>query len=100
MQLSASPMGQYVPIDSPVHRLDPRAKLFMLVLLVSAVFVSDDPLSLGLCTLAFFGAMALVPPILTGGAAFLPSHPVPGESNFRKRGTYKAESQWYEVARE
>ena len=46
MQLSASPMGQYVPIDSPVHRLDPRAKLFMLVLLVSAVFVSDDPLSL------------------------------------------------------
>ena len=59
MQLSASPMGQYVPIDSPVHRLDPRAKLFMLVLLVSAVFVSDDPLSLGLCTLAFFGAMAL-----------------------------------------
>ena len=59
MQFSASPMGQYVSIDSPVHRLDPRAKLFMLVLLVSAVFVLDDSLSLGLCTLAFFGAMAL-----------------------------------------
>ncbi len=59
MYLSAMPMGQYVPLDSPVHRLDPRAKLLMLVLLVSAVFVSADPLSLGLCILALWGAVAL-----------------------------------------
>ncbi|MDO4786010.1 MAG: energy-coupling factor transporter transmembrane protein EcfT [Fretibacterium sp.] len=59
MYLSATSMGQYVPIDSPVHRLDPRAKLLGLVLLVSAVFASSDPLSLGICILALFGIVFL-----------------------------------------
>lgn len=59
MYLSAMPMGQYVPLDSPVHRLDPRAKLLLLVVLVSVVFVSADPISLGLCALALCGVVAL-----------------------------------------
>ena len=59
MYLSVIPMGQYVPLESPVHRMDPRAKLFLLVLLVSAVFASADPLSLAFCILALFGVVAL-----------------------------------------
>ena len=58
MSLSSLSLGQYVPIDSPVHRLDPRGKLLMLLFLVSAVFVSVDPLSLGVCVLALCGAVA------------------------------------------
>ena len=58
MSLSSLSLGQYVPIDSPVHRLDPRGKLLMLLFLVSAVFVSADPLSLGVCVLALCGALA------------------------------------------
>ena len=44
MSLSSLFLGQYVPIDSPVHRLDPRGKLLMLLFLVSTVFVSADSL--------------------------------------------------------
>ena len=58
MSLSSLSLGQYVPIDSPVHRLDPRGKLLMLLFLVSAVFVSADPLSLGVCVLALCGSVA------------------------------------------
>ncbi|MCR5347205.1 MAG: energy-coupling factor transporter transmembrane protein EcfT [Fretibacterium sp.] len=53
------PLGQYVPTGSPVHRLDPRAKLFSLLLLVSAVFTSKTPLSLGVWGLALVGLVAL-----------------------------------------
>ena len=31
--------GKYIPIDSPIHRLDPRAKLIGLFLMIAAVFV-------------------------------------------------------------
>ncbi len=31
--------GKYIPIDSPMHRLDPRAKLIGLFLMIAAVFV-------------------------------------------------------------
>lgn len=39
MSASKLPVGQYIPGDSLVHRLDPRTKLLALVLLVTAVFV-------------------------------------------------------------
>lgn len=31
--------GKYIPIDSPMHRLDPRAKLIGLFLMIAAVFI-------------------------------------------------------------
>ncbi len=31
--------GKYIPIDSPVHRIDPRAKMICVFLLIAAVFV-------------------------------------------------------------
>ncbi len=35
-------IGQYLPYDSPVHRLDPRVKLVMFGMLVSAVAFADS----------------------------------------------------------
>ena len=35
-------LGQYVPSDSIIHKLDPRAKLFAVLLLVSAVVTSSS----------------------------------------------------------
>ncbi len=31
-------LGQYLPYNSPIHRLDPRTKIILLVLLITAVF--------------------------------------------------------------
>ncbi|MBP1528905.1 MAG: cobalt ABC transporter ATP-binding protein, partial [Erysipelotrichaceae bacterium] len=31
--------GKYIPIDSLMHRLDPRAKLIGLFLMIAAVFI-------------------------------------------------------------
>lgn len=45
-------IGQYLPTGSAVHRLDPRAKLVMVVLLVSAVTGSSSLVALGIVLLA------------------------------------------------
>ena len=40
MYLSSVNIGQYIPTGSVIHRLDPRAKLFSLLAIISAVFPS------------------------------------------------------------
>ena len=35
-------MGQYYPVDSRVHRLDPRMKLILTILFIVAVFMSHS----------------------------------------------------------
>lgn len=35
-------LGQYIPADSPVHRLDPRCKLLLTVAAMVAIFISDS----------------------------------------------------------
>jgi energy-coupling factor transport system permease protein len=67
-------MGQYVPLKSPVHQLDPRAKLFLLVAVLFAVFPSNDFPSLALCTLALFGTVKLAR--LPGGMLVRSCRPV------------------------
>jgi energy-coupling factor transport system permease protein len=52
-------MGQYVPVKSFVHSLDPRAKLLLLVAVMAAVFPSGDILSLACCAAAFFGTVKI-----------------------------------------
>lgn len=49
-------LGQYYPVDSPVHRLDPRTKLFSTLVFLVTLFLADDwmgylaaTLFLGLC---------------------------------------------------
>ena len=43
-------LGQYIPTGSFIHRLDPRAKLFSLLLIISAVFPSKGVVALGFWT--------------------------------------------------
>ena len=52
-------MGQYVPTDSIVHRLDPRAKLLGLLCLVSGAFAAGDVPAVALCTLTFAALLRL-----------------------------------------
>jgi energy-coupling factor transport system permease protein len=52
-------MGQYVPAESFVHSLDPRAKLSLLAAIMVAVFPSSDVLSLSCCAAAFFGTVKI-----------------------------------------
>ena len=41
-------LGQYFPGKSPVHLLDPRCKLIMLVIYIVALFTASGPVSYGL----------------------------------------------------
>ena len=41
-------LGQYFPGNSPVHRLDPRTKLIMLVVYIVALFTASDWISYGI----------------------------------------------------
>jgi energy-coupling factor transport system permease protein len=36
-------IGQYYPYDSPIHRLDPRLKLVLVILLIVNIFVAQTP---------------------------------------------------------
>ena len=49
MNFSSMTMGQYVPANSFVHRMDPRAKLVSTLFLVSAVFAASSAASLVCC---------------------------------------------------
>jgi len=46
--LSGITMGQYLPGQSLMHRLDPRAKLTCAALALPAVFLADNPAAMGL----------------------------------------------------
>lgn len=52
-------LGQYFPVDSPVHRLDPRTKLVLLIMYIVAVFIVKDICVFGL-VLAFMLFMTLM----------------------------------------
>ena len=56
-------LGQYYPVDSPIHRLDPRIKLILSVVLIVAVFLAQG----------FFGyVLLLVYILLTAKLANVP----------------------------
>ena len=57
MTFASVSMGQYVPADSPVHALDPRAKMLLLVVIMFAVFPSDGAASLLFCAFVLYGAV-------------------------------------------
>ena len=52
-------LGQYIPVDSVVHRLDPRTKILATVLLLSILFGVGTFAGLALLT-AFLGAAAII----------------------------------------
>ncbi len=50
-------IGQYIPRESPVHRLDPRSKIAAVTVLTVAVFVVRDFSGYGLLTLFLLGVI-------------------------------------------
>ncbi|MGO0058777.1 energy-coupling factor transporter transmembrane component T family protein [Brevibacillus fluminis] len=52
-------IGQYVPGNSTVHRLDPRSKLIFIVLFAIAVFLANSYAAYGLLVLFIIGAIGL-----------------------------------------
>ena len=46
-------LGQYFPGSSIIHRLDPRAKLIMLVVYIVALFMAVSWISYAVCLLFF-----------------------------------------------
>jgi energy-coupling factor transport system permease protein len=52
-------IGQYLPTDSPIHRLDPRVKLVGGVLLLAAVMFNSSGVGLALALLAILSVLAL-----------------------------------------
>ena len=57
-------LGQYFPGTSPVHKLDPRTKLIMLIVYIVALFSAKSWLSYGLCLgfLVAVIAISKIPP--------------------------------------
>jgi len=37
-------IGQFIPLDSPIHHLDPRTKILLTMVFIGLVFVADSPL--------------------------------------------------------
>ena len=52
-------LGQYFPGNSPVHRLDPRTKLIVLVVYIVALFLASDWLSYGVMFLFLASCIAI-----------------------------------------
>ena len=57
-------LGQYFPGNSPIHRLDPRTKLIMLVVYIVALFMAKSWISYGvmLAFLVFSVKISTIPP--------------------------------------
>ena len=52
-------LGQYYPVDSPVHRLDPRTKLLLTIGLIVAIFLAKSFLSYAILLLFILGVCRL-----------------------------------------
>ncbi len=52
-------MGQYYPVDSPVHRLDPRIKLISAIALIVAVFLAHSFIGYGILIAFIYGVSRL-----------------------------------------
>jgi energy-coupling factor transport system permease protein len=52
-------LGQYFPGNSPVHRLDPRTKLLLLVVYIVALFIAENWISYGVM-LAFLSVTIVI----------------------------------------
>ena len=50
--LSDITLGQFFPIDSPLHRLDPRTKILSLIVLIVSIFLAESYITYGI-TIAF-----------------------------------------------
>ena len=51
--------GQYYSAKSPIHRMDPRVKIVLLILLIVFIFVSKNAFSLLLCAVFIFAILII-----------------------------------------
>lgn len=74
--LRGLPFGPFIPVDSPVHRLDPRTRILIVVVLVTAFTASRSPVGLIVGLVVTLGAwwLSRVPfePLLRGWRAAAP----------------------------
>lgn len=49
--------GRYIPVDSMLHRMDPRAKLIVIMLFIIIVFLANNLITYGILALFVFGAV-------------------------------------------
>lgn len=52
-------LGQYYPVDSVIHRLDPRTKLFGTLIFIVSLFLADSLIGYGIATVFLFSAIHL-----------------------------------------
>lgn len=52
-------LGQYFPIDSPVHRIDPRFKIIFTLVYIILIFFANSPLTYGLVAVFSLGIIYL-----------------------------------------
>ncbi len=52
-------LGQYLPGDSVIHRLDPRSKIIATFIFISSIFMAENYAAYGVLTFFAFGAIAL-----------------------------------------
>lgn len=52
-------LGQYYPVDSVLHRMDPRAKLFGTLVFIISLFLANSILTYVVATVALVGAIRL-----------------------------------------
>ncbi len=50
-------LGQFFPIDSPIHRLDPRTKILLTVLFIVSVFFANNPVTFAMLLLSLIFLM-------------------------------------------
>ena len=52
-------LGQYFPGNSPLHKLDPRAKIILLIAFMVTIFICKNFVNLGIVALATFLLVAI-----------------------------------------
>lgn len=57
--LSDITLGQFFPVASPLHRLDPRTKILSLIVLIVAIFLAGSYISYIVCAAFIFAVIAL-----------------------------------------
>lgn len=74
--LRSLPFGPYLPVDAPLRRLDPRTRILLVLLFITALLVTRHPLGLVLVVVVVLAAyrLARVPytPLLRGWRSALP----------------------------
>ena len=52
--------GRYIPVDSIIHRMDPRAKLIIVFLFIFVVFLANNSITYGLLGVFTFIAIFII----------------------------------------